>query len=132
MKIHYDWRLARVVDDEGNIVDELEWDGPITPNHLSKRLMLMQRGRNLPEVSTLSERFPDAIIDEMGALTDSDWPEIKDSEKAFQKATLELAKMGVADSSGDLDRRIDMLVSAAQELRSSWTCLLYTSDAADE
>ena len=91
MKIHYDWRLARVVDDEGNIVDELEWDGPITPNHLSKRLMLMQRGRNLPEVSTLSERFPDAIIDEMGALTDSDWPEIKDSEKAFQKATLEMS-----------------------------------------
>ena len=27
MRIHYDWRLARVVDDEGNIVDELEEGG---------------------------------------------------------------------------------------------------------
>ena len=67
MRIHYDWRLARVVDDEMNIVDELEWDGPITPNSLSKRLKIIQGGRNLPEVSTLSERFPDAILDEMGA-----------------------------------------------------------------
>jgi RNA processing factor Prp31 len=29
--------------------------------------------------------------------------------------------MGVADSSGDMDRRLDMLVSATLELRSSWT-----------
>ena len=69
MRIHYDWRLARVVDDEGNIVDELEWDGPITHTSLSKRLKIIQGGRILPEVSTLSERFPDAIIDEMGALS---------------------------------------------------------------
>ena len=52
MRIHYDWRLARVVDDEGNIVDELEWDGPITHNSLSKRLKIIQGGRILPEVST--------------------------------------------------------------------------------
>ena len=121
MRIHYDWRLARVVDDERNIVDELEWDGPITPTTLSKRLKIIQGGRNLPEVSTLSERFPEAIIDETGALSDPHWPEFGDLEQVFQKATLELAKMGVADSSGDLDRRLDMLVSAAQELRSSWT-----------
>jgi nucleolar protein 56 len=121
MRIHYDWRLARVVDYEGNIVDELEWDGPITLGGLSKRLMTMQRGRNLPEVSTLSERFPDALIDEMGALSDPNWPEIGDLQGIFHEATLELAKIGVADSSGDLDRRLDMLVSAAHELRSSWT-----------
>ena len=121
MKIHFDWRLARVVDNDGNIVDELEWDGPITPTGLSKRLMIIQSGRILPEVSTLSERFPDAIVDEMGALSDPDWPVIEDSERVFERATLELAKVGVADSSGNLDRRLDMLVSATQELRSSWT-----------
>tara|TARA_B100000686_G_scaffold347909_1_gene437699 strand:+ start:1411 stop:2412 length:1002 start_codon:yes stop_codon:yes gene_type:complete len=121
MKIHFDWRLARVVDDHGNIVDQVEWDGPITSSALSKRLMIIQRGRNLPEVSTLSERFPNAIIDPMGALSDPDWPTSRDSGEVFQMATLELAKRGVADSSGDLDRRLDMLVSAAKELRSSWT-----------
>ena len=121
MKIHFDWRLARVVDNDGNIVDELEWDGPVTPTGVSKRLMIMQSGRILPEVSTLSERFPDAIVDEMGALSDLDWPVIVDSERVFERATLELAKASVADSSGNLDRRLDMLVSATQELRSSWT-----------
>tara|TARA_B100001115_G_scaffold179010_1_gene169236 strand:- start:3304 stop:4308 length:1005 start_codon:yes stop_codon:yes gene_type:complete len=121
MRIYYDWRLARVVDYEGNIVDELKWDGPITPNRLSKRLKTMQGGRITTEASTLSERFPDAIIDDMGALSDPNWPEIGDLKEVFQKATLELAKTGVADSSGDLDRRLNMLVSAAHELRSSWT-----------
>ena len=109
------------MDNDGNIVDEIEWDGPVTPTGVSKRLMIMQSGRILPEVSTLSERFPDAIVDEMGALSDPDWPVIVDSERVFERATLELAKVGVADSSGNLDRRLDMLVSATQELRSSWT-----------
>ena len=88
MRIHYDWRLARVVDYEGNIGDELEWEGPITPNGLSKRLKTMQGARNLPEVSTLSERFPDAVIDEMGALSDPNWPGIGDWKEVFHKATL--------------------------------------------
>ena len=109
------------MDNDGNIVDELEWDGPVTPTGVSKRLMIMQSGRILPEVSTLSERFPDAIVDEMGALSDPDWPVIVDSERVFERATMELAKASVADSSGNLDRRIDMLVSATQELRASWT-----------
>ena len=121
MKIHFDWRLARVVDNDGNIVDELEWDGPITPTGLSKRLMIIQSGRILPEVSTLSDRLPDAMVAELGALSDPEWPGIDESERDFERATLGLAKVGVADSSGNLDRRLDMLVSATQELRSSWT-----------
>ena len=54
MRIHYDWRLARVVDDEGNIVDELEWDGPITHTSLSKRLKIIQGGR----IFQRSQPFP--------------------------------------------------------------------------
>ncbi len=118
MKILFDWRLARVVDEEGNIVDEVEWDGPMSSSSLAKRLMKIQRGRNLTEVSILADRFPEAEIDPLGALSDPEWPEKIEFQEVFQKATLELAKIGVADSSGDMDRRLDMLVSATQEFRS--------------
>ncbi|MAS80058.1 MAG: hypothetical protein CMA28_00300 [Euryarchaeota archaeon] len=121
MKIHFDWRLARVVDDNCEVVDEIEWDGRITPSTIAKRLGKIQSGRLLPEVSTLVERFPDAEIDKMGAINDPDWPQHDDEKDVFQMATVELAKMKVADSSGDIDRRLDMLVSSAVELRASWT-----------
>lgn len=121
MKIHFDWRLARVIDDNCEIVDEIEWDGRITPSTVAKRLEKIQSGRLLPEVSALAERFPDAEIDKLGAVCDSDWPQHENEKDIFQKATVELAKMKVADSSGDIDRRLDMLVSSAVELRASWT-----------
>ena len=121
MKILFDWRLARVVDDEGHVIDEIEWDGHMGPSSIAKRLHMIQNGRKLPEIITLSERFPDADVDPMGAMADPDWPDLEGLEELFQSATERLAKMGVADSSGDIDRRLDMLVSSALELRSSWT-----------
>ncbi len=121
MKILFDWRLSRVIDDQGNIVDEILWDGPISPSGTAKRLSMIQQGRRLPEVTTLSERFPEAEIDSIGVLSDPNWPKWPDSEEIFQRASLVLAKMGVADSSKDMDRRLDMLVSATLEVRSSWT-----------
>ena len=65
MKILVDWRLSRVVDDQGNIVDEIVWDGATSPSGVAERLLKMQRGRILPEVKVLSERFPEAEIDSM-------------------------------------------------------------------
>tara|TARA_Y100000590_G_scaffold11648_1_gene14229 strand:- start:3576 stop:4577 length:1002 start_codon:yes stop_codon:yes gene_type:complete len=121
MQILFDWRLSRVVDDQGNIVDEILWDGKMSPSGVAKRLLKIQQGRRLPEVKTLSERFPEAEIDPMGALSESNWPRWDESEEVFQKATLLLAKMGVADSSKDMDRRLDMLVSATLEARAYWT-----------
>ena len=121
MKIHFDWILARFIDDNCEIVDEIEWDGRITPSTIARRLGKIQSGRLLPEVSTLVERFPDAEIDKMRAINDPDWPQHDDEKDVFQMATVELAKMKVADSSGDIDRRLDMLVSSAVELRASWT-----------
>ena len=121
MKIIYDWRISRVVDDQGHIVDEILWDGKMSPSGIAKRLLKLQQGRLLPEVITLSERFPEAKIDSMGALSESNWPKAPDSEEIFHRATLEVAKMGVADSSKDMDRRLDMLVSATLEVRSFWT-----------
>ena len=122
MKMHYDWRLARVVDDEGVIHDELVWSSKRSAGAVADRLWDLQRGRLSPEARTLSDRFPEAVIDALGAMSDNDWPELDDEEsKLFETATPILAKRGVADAAGDTDRRLDMLVSSAAELRASWT-----------
>ena len=57
----------------------------------------------------------------MSPLSEPNWPRWEESEEVFQRSTLLLAKMGVADSSKDMDRRLDMLVSATLEARSTWT-----------
>ena len=120
MKIIFDWRLSRVVDEQGNIVDEIFWDGQKSPSSVANRLLKIQQGRLIPEVKTLSERFPEAQIDPIGVLSEPNWPRWDESEEVFQRATLLLARMGVADSSRDMDRRLEMLVSATLEARSSW------------
>ena len=123
VRVIYDWRLARVVDEEDQIIDELFWNRISTKN-LVDRLSDLQSGRITPEARTLMERFPDAEKDSLGALSYSEWPELSDEEtKKFVEASTRLAKRGVAESSGDIDRRMDMLVSANNEIRSSWTTL---------
>ena len=123
VRVIYDWRLARVVDEEDQIIDELFWNRISTKN-LVDRLSDLQSGRITPEARTLMERFPDAEKDSLGALSYSEWPELSDEEtKKFIEASTRLAKRGVAESSGDIDRRMDMLVSANNEIRSSWTTL---------
>ena len=123
MRIIYDWRLARVIDDEDQIIDELYWNRVSTKN-LVDRLSDLQSGRITPEARTLMERFPDAEKDPLGVISYSEWPELSEEEiKKFIQASTRLAKRGVAESSGDIDRRMDMLVSANNEIRSSWTTL---------
>ena len=123
VRVIYDWRLARVVDEEDQIIDELFWNRISTKN-LVDRLSDLQSGRITPEARTLMERFPDAEKDSLGAISYSEWPELSDEEtKKFIEASTRLAKRGVAESSGDIDRRMDMLVSANNEIRSSWTTL---------
>ena len=123
VRVIYDWRLARVVDADNQIIDELYWNRISTKN-LVDRLSDLQSGRLTPEARSLKERFPESVIDSLGALSDSEWPELSDEEiQKFIEASTRLAKRGVAESSGDIDRRMDMLVSANNELRSSWTTL---------
>ena len=63
-----------------------------------------------------------AETDHLGAMSDPDWPEADgDEQTLLAEATDRLARRGVADAAGDLDRRLDMLSSAASELRASWT-----------
>ncbi len=123
MRIHFDWRLARVIDSEGNVIDELVgWSGKRSVGALADRLAELQSGRLSPEARVLAERFSEAEADHLGAMSDPDWPEPDGDEQAlFAEATDRLARRGVADAAGDLDRRLDMLSSAASELRASWT-----------
>ena len=123
VRVIYDWRLARVIDDENQIIDELYWNR-ISIKNLVDRLSDLQSGRITPEARTLMERFPNAEKDPLGVISYSEWPGLSGEEiKKFIEASTRLAKRGVAESSGDIDRRIDMLVSANNEIRSSWTTL---------
>ena len=122
MRIHFDWRLARVIDSDGNVVDEVVWSGKRSIGALADRLAELQSGRLSPEARVLAERFSEAEADHLGAMSDPDWPEPDGDEQALlAEATDRLARRGVADAAGDLDRRLDMLSSAASELRASWT-----------
>ncbi len=122
MKLHYDWRLARVIDDNGAILDEARWSSNRSVSAVADRLFDLQRGRLSPEARILAERFPEAISDAMGVISDQNWPVIDENESELvEKAAPLLAKRGIADAAGDVDRRLDMLVSSAAELRAAWT-----------
>ncbi len=124
MKIHYDWRLARVLDEDGQIVDEIIWDGHQNSSTIAERLRMIQKGRLLPEVRELTLRFPDAALDQFASVSHPSWPPVSVQEsKLLHDASNTLAKMGIEDASGDIDRRLDMIVSSALEIRSSWTTL---------
>ena len=122
VRIHYDWRLARVVDEAGHVVDEIVWDARRSHSSIADRLQKIQEGRHLKEVKELLARFPDAIPDQMASVSDPSWPPMDETdEQLLQGASELLAKRGIANASGDIDRRLDMVVSSAMELRSSWT-----------
>ncbi len=122
MEIRFDWRLARVVDGEGTVLDEMEWGPTRSPSSLATRLGDLQSGRMSPEARALGGRFPGAEVNHLGAISDPDWPETTPDEEAlFSEATAILARRGVAESAGDMDRRLDMLSSSSVELRASWT-----------
>ena len=124
MRIIYDWRLARVIDEDFNILDEVAWTASRTSSKVANRLGDAQRGRMTQETRVLSLRFPDARLDPFGHLDISDWPEITaEEEQMVASAATILARRGVAMSAGNPDRRLDMLVSSQIELRSAWTTI---------
>ena len=124
MRIQFDWRLARVIDSKENVMDELYWDSRPKASSLARRLNFIQAGKYTPEASTLASRFPDATIDPLGVISDPNWPPLtKEEDLLLHEATLELTKLGVADSAGDKDRRLDMLVSSNNEALSTRSLL---------
>ncbi|MEC8723076.1 MAG: hypothetical protein VXX59_04635 [Candidatus Thermoplasmatota archaeon] len=124
MRVIYDWRLSRVIDADSNIVDELTWTSSRTSKSVASRLEDLQKGRLSPEARILSSRFPDAIPDAVGHLTHAEWPDMAaEEQQLLESAANILAKRGVAEAAGSIDRRLDMLVSSQSELRSAWTTL---------
>mgnify|MGYP000553085378 CR=1 FL=1 len=109
-----------MIDTKENVLDELYWDARPKPSSLARRLHGMQSRKYTSEARTLLGRFPDATIQPHGVISDNNWPPLsKEEELLLHEATLELAKLGVAASAGDKDRRLDMLVSSANEALST-------------
>ena len=110
-----------MLDDDGNVVDEIVWTSKRSPGALADRLWDLQSGSLSPEARTLADRFPDAQPDGMAALTDPDWSELDEEEhEIMSEASNRLAKRGVASAAADPDRRLDMLSGATSELRAAW------------
>jgi nucleolar protein 56 len=124
MRICWDWRLSRVFDDDGAIVDEAIWDAGRNPASVAKRISRLTAGRMTDEARRLLERFPDAVPTANYDLAAGEWPPLEpDEAELIQEAALLIAQAGVADAAGDPDRRLDHLVKAGDELRASWTTL---------
>ena len=124
MRVIYDWRLSKVIDADLNVVDELLWTSSRSSKSVASRMEDLQKGRLSPEARILCSRFPDAVPDAVGHLTHADWPDLTlEEQQLLESAAHILTKRGVAEASGSIDRRLDMLVSSQSELRSAWTTL---------
>ncbi len=116
VKLVWDWRFARVFDENGNIVDECIWVGNRTPDTLADRLNLLMRGRMTIEAQTLAERFPDCIAHP--SIEVDSWPELDIEESLLlQDASVKLAERGVSEAASNPDSRLEHLVQATEEMR---------------
>ena len=122
MWLWYDWRAAAVVDEHGNIVDSLEWDGHMTEHAVVERLRQISAGQPVREAEELKQRFPEAVLCVHGdpQLPDADWPTPTSEQQAVaDAAALRLAVEGVQAAANDPDRRLEHLVRGSDELRAS-------------
>ena len=122
MKLVWDWRFARVYDENDNVVDECIWGGNRTPDTLADRLASLMKGRMTSEAHPLAERFPDSTP--TPPMNVNSWPEVEASEtKLLQEASIKLAERGVSESASDPDSRLEHLVQATEEMRSAHNTL---------
>ena len=122
VKLVWDWRFARVYDENDNVVDECIWGGNRTPDTLADRLASLMKGRMTTEAQTLAERFPDSTP--TPSTNVNSWPQVEDSEsKLLQEASIKLAERGVSESASDPDSRLEHLVQATEEMRSAHNTL---------
>ena len=121
MELYWDWRMARLIDESGSVVDETIWDGIRSPGAVADRLEKMKKERMTSEARELAERFPDSVS---VLIAPEDWPPLEKEDIALmEQAALILARRGIAQAAGDGDRRLEHLVHSVDELRSAWTTL---------
>ena len=104
-------------------MDQVNWSASSSVNALVERLSDLQSGRLSPEAEVLANRFPEAVSNPLGAISDESWPELSKEESAMlSEASIELARKGVAASASNPDREAwTCLSSSSIELRASWT-----------
>ena len=124
MRLVWDWRLARILTEEGDIVDESIWNGSRNEVSVAERLSVLARQGMTEEARILNERFPDAVPSPVQELPAGWWPELSMEEMdILRQATLVMAKRDIAAVAGDPDQRLDHLVRGGDELRASFTTL---------
>lgn len=119
MWLWYDWRAAVIVNDEGMVIDILEWTKPDV-KQATHRLDAIRNGGLTNEAETLAERFPEAKIRLAGSedLPEADYPAMTDDlQIIFEQAALGLAELGLSRAAGDSDRRLEHLQKAMAEVR---------------
>ena len=73
MELVWDWRLARVYDGEGHVLDEYKWEYEKRSIAATvKRLKELKLGRMTNEARTLLDRFPGANPLEVSSV--QNWP----------------------------------------------------------
>jgi nucleolar protein 56 len=123
MWLWYDWQAAAVVNSDGSILDQDNWDGFYDHRLVVERLECIAQGGLTPEARLLLERFPEAkpLIHGDADLPEAEYPLPSDEAlKAADKAAIALANLGVAQAAGDPDKRLEHLLRASDEMRSTY------------
>ena len=121
MHLHWDWRLARIIDAQGVIIDESVWDGIRSSGLVADRIEMIRRNRMTPEARDLSERFPEV---EASSINPESWPSFSTEEMTLlDQASVILARRGLEESAADVDRRMEHLVHAVEEMRIGWSTM---------
>ena len=126
MKLWQDWQAAAVIDENFELLEVEICKKSSNKEEVAKRLRLLSSGVLLEEAKHLHQRYPEAILVELGdsihELVELPYPD-EDRMKVLDEAALLLSKQDVDDSASDPDRRLEHLIRAADELRSSWVLL---------
>jgi len=126
MKLWQDWQAAAVIDDNFEVLEVEIYKGSLNKEIVAKRLRLLSSGVLLQEAKHLLQRYPEAVLVQP---SDNIHEEVElpipDDErmKILDEAALLLSKQDVDESASDPDRRLEHLIRAAEEIRSSWVLL---------
>ena len=126
MKLWQDWQAAAIIDENFEILEVESYKGALNKEKIAKRLRLLSSGVLLEEAKHLMLRYPEAELikpgDEVFDLVDLPYPD-EEQMKVLDEAALLMSKQDVDESASDPDRRLEHLIRAADEVRSSWVLL---------
>ena len=126
MKLWQDWQAAAVIDDNFEVLEVEIYKGSLNKEIVAKRLRLLSSGVLLQEAKHLLQRYPEAVLvqpsDNIHEKVELPIPD-DDRMKILDEAALLLSKQDVDESASDPDSRLEHLIRAAEEIRSSWVLL---------